>query len=250
MSVWAVANPGDYGMEPKELHNKAPGYGIIRFDKRNRKITMESWQRYVDPRAPGAKPYEDWPIVIDQIDNYGREAVECLPTLNIKGMNDPIVQIIDEFDNDIVYTLRIKSTVFEKPKVFKSGLYTIKVGELGTVNEKVITGIQSISCTIDSTLTVQIGTVSINGRQHTQKPVFRKTTIRWQKYSKQVYLELPKEENYLIDIITANGTTAISRKVKGPGVYLMSIPDLAAGVYLVKTLSKSSSTVRKILAVK
>ena len=248
--LWAVANPGDYGMDPAELHDKAPGYGIVKFDKRGRTITMESWQRYVDPREPGAKPYEDWPIIIDQKDNYGREAVECLPTLDIKGMNDPVVQIIDEYDSEIVYTLRIKGTIFEKPKVFKTGLYTIKVGELGTINEEVVTGIQSISCDIDSTIIVQIGPVSINNKTTDSKAVYGKINVRWQKLSKQVYLELPGEENYLIDIITVNGAIAISRKVRGPGIYLMSIPDLATGMYMIKVLSGGKATVRKIMAVK
>jgi hypothetical protein len=246
--LWAVANPDDYGMDPAELHDKAPGYGIIKFDKKGRTIIMESWQRYVDPRDPGAKPYEDWPIIIDQKDNYGREAVECLPTLDIRGMEDPVVQVIDEFNDEIVYTLRIKGTIFEKPKVFRTGLYTIKVGELGTTDEKVVTGIQSISCSIDTTMTVQIGSVPVNKKS--VKQAFHKVHIKWQKLSGQVYLALPGEDNYLIDIIRANGAIAISRRVKGPGVYLMSIPDLATGMYMVKVLTGNRTTVKKIMAVK
>ncbi len=248
--LWAVANPDDYGMDPADLHDRAPGYGIVKFDKKSRTITMESWQRYVDPREVGAKPYEDWPIVIDQKDNYGREAVECLPTLDIKGMNDPVVQIIDEFDSEIVYTLRIKGTVFEKPKVFKSGLYTIKVGELGTTDEKVVTGIQSISCDIDSTIIVQIGTVSINSKTIKLNTNIKNVSIKWLKLSRQVHLELPADENYLIDIVKANGVIAISRKVKGPGAYSMSIPDLATGMYMVKVFTRGKTTVQKIMAVK
>jgi len=250
ITLWAVANPDDYGMDPAELHDKAPGYSIVRFDKKGRTITMESWQRYVDPREPGAAPYPDWPITISQMDNYGREAVECLPTLDIKGMNDPVVQIIDESDDGIVYTIRIKGMVFVKPKVFESGLYTIKVGELGTSNVKVVTGIQSISCDIDSTMIVEVGNVSINGKTNKSIAAFGKMRIEWQKLSRQVYLELPDDKNYLIDIIRVNGAVAISRKVKGPGIYLMSIPDLSTGLYMIKVYSSGNTIVRKILAVK
>lgn len=61
-------------------------------------------------------------------DNYGRKAVAYLPTLKIKGQTDPVAQVIDESNNEIVYTLRIKGTSY-RPKVFKQGTYTIKVGE-------------------------------------------------------------------------------------------------------------------------
>ncbi len=39
-----------------------------------------------------------------------------------------MVQVIDESNNEVVYTLRILGTSFS-PKVFAKGTYTIKVGE-------------------------------------------------------------------------------------------------------------------------
>ncbi len=50
------------------------------------------------------------------------------PLININGQTNPVVQIIDESGNEIVYTLRIRGNRF-RPKVFKKGSYTIKVGE-------------------------------------------------------------------------------------------------------------------------
>jgi len=45
------------------------------------------------------------------------------------------VQIVDERNDEIVYTLRIKGTRF-RPKVFKVGLYTVRVGEPDTSRMK------------------------------------------------------------------------------------------------------------------
>jgi hypothetical protein len=127
ITLWAVANPS-----PEENHNKlttrAAGFGLVQLDKTTRKITVECWPRNVDITAPDAKPYPGWPITIDQEDNYGRKAVAYLPTLEIIGAEDPVVQVIDEVDNSVVYTLRINGSSF-RPKVFKEGLYTVKVGE-------------------------------------------------------------------------------------------------------------------------
>jgi hypothetical protein len=63
-----------------------------------------------------------------QEDNYGRKAVAYLPTIKVDGMKDPVVQVIDATSDEVVYTIRIKGTSF-RPKVFKAGKYTVKVGE-------------------------------------------------------------------------------------------------------------------------
>ncbi len=129
VTVWAVANPS-----PEENHDKlttrAAGFGVVRFNKKDRTITMECWPRNVDVTDPQAKQYPGWPKTIGQLDNYGRKAAAYLPTLHVTGMEDPVVQVIDEADGRIVYTLRIKGHEF-RPKVFRNGTYTIRVGEQG-----------------------------------------------------------------------------------------------------------------------
>jgi len=129
ITVWAVANP-----TPEENHDKlttrAAGFGVVRFNKQNRTITMECWPRNVDISDPKTKPYPGWPKTISQLDNYGRKAAAYLPMLNVTGMEDPVVQVIDEADGQLVYTLRIKGNRF-RPKVFRKGTYTIKVGQQG-----------------------------------------------------------------------------------------------------------------------
>ena len=45
-------------------------------------------------------------------------------------MTDPVVQVIDESNGEVVYTLRTRGTTF-RPKVFAEGRYSVKVGEQG-----------------------------------------------------------------------------------------------------------------------
>jgi phosphodiesterase/alkaline phosphatase D-like protein len=130
ISVWAATNPEKtVGREPEWLHSKKPGYGIVRFNKTTRKITMECWPRYLDPKDPGTgKQYQGWPRTIDQLDNYGREVVGYLPTIVAPGMPNPVVQVIDEADDEVVYTIRASGRSF-RPMVFKQGTYTVRFGE-------------------------------------------------------------------------------------------------------------------------
>ncbi|MBA7620560.1 hypothetical protein ES703_27911 [subsurface metagenome] len=145
VTVWAATNPGKpTGREPAALHDRMPGYGIVRFNKAERTITIECWPRYADPSNPDERQYPGWPKTISQLDNYGRRAVRYLPTIKVRGMADPVLQVIDEADGEIVYTLRIKGSSF-RPKVFREGVYTLKVGEPGTEKMKTLTGIQSLA---------------------------------------------------------------------------------------------------------
>lgn len=119
---------------PAEGNNMATGYGLVRFKKSTREITMECWPRFVDVTKPDAKQYAGWPVTIQQEDNYGRRGLYWLPELKIEGEADPVVQVIDEAGrgrmDEVVYTLRINGRSF-RPKVFHTGQYTIQVGEHG-----------------------------------------------------------------------------------------------------------------------
>jgi alkaline phosphatase D len=142
LTIHAVANPvenpkpGEFP-EPMELHRKATGYNILRFDKVKRAITLETWPRYADPKT--GRQYPGWPITIEQTDNYGRKAVAWLPTLQCKRQRDPVVQVIEEATGEVIYTLRIKGRTF-RPKVFAPGRYTLHAGE----PRQTLTGIQTV----------------------------------------------------------------------------------------------------------
>ncbi len=155
MTVYAVSNPHAVGIEPTWINHRAPGYGIVRFNRITRKISIANWPRWVDPSQPGAKPYPGWPLTVDQTDNYNRKPAAWLPSIQVSGMENPaVVQVIDESNREIIYTLRIKGTTF-RPAVFKDGLYTLKVGEPGTERLKIFEHLQSAPENIKKTVDVR-----------------------------------------------------------------------------------------------
>jgi len=61
-----------------------------------------------------------------------------------------VVQVIDEADGEVVYTIRIKGNAF-RPKVFREGRYTVKVGDQeGKMKE--IKGIEALPPDVDKDL--------------------------------------------------------------------------------------------------
>ncbi|MCX7915584.1 MAG: hypothetical protein N3A53_04695, partial [Verrucomicrobiae bacterium] len=60
-------------------------------------------------------------------DNDGRIVVGYLPELVVAGAEDPVVQVVNEKDGDILYTRRISGMRF-RPPVYEAGTYTVKIG--------------------------------------------------------------------------------------------------------------------------
>jgi alkaline phosphatase D len=58
-------------------------------------------------------------------------------------MMNPVVQVIDQETNELVYTIRINGTEF-RPMVFKQAKYTIKVGEPGTDKVRTLADVPSL----------------------------------------------------------------------------------------------------------
>ncbi len=80
-------------------------------------------------------------MVLEQTSNYGRQAYGYLPRIEVSGMRDPVIQIVDEGSGEVVYTLRIVGGEFT-PKVFADGSYTAHVGEPGTERMRTLTGLR------------------------------------------------------------------------------------------------------------
>jgi len=154
VTVYAHTNPRKMGKEPARIHDKMPGYGIVRFHKKTRKITIECWPLFANPKDPKTgRQYEGWPRTIDQLDNYARKPAAWLPRIEVTGMENPVVQVIDEADGEVVYTLRIRGTQFQ-PWVFKAGTYTLNVGEQGTKKWKTFKGLRAAAKEQARTLSV------------------------------------------------------------------------------------------------
>ncbi len=153
VTCWAAANPTKEPNGGSMLTTRAAGFGVVRFNRKDREITFECWPRNVDIQAPETRQYPGWPKIIRQADNYNRRAVAYLPSLHINGQTSPVVQIIDESNAEIVYTIRINGTSF-RPRVFREGAYTIKVGEGEEL--KTFRNIESIGLEQDITIEVNL----------------------------------------------------------------------------------------------
>ena len=119
---------------PTRENQNASGYGIVRFDKPNRKVIVECWPRGCDVTDPETQQFPGWPLTFSQSDNYGRKALALLPTINTKGGTDAVIQIIDEYLDEVVYTVRMKGSRTQ-PKVFREAKYTIRVTVDGETKE-------------------------------------------------------------------------------------------------------------------
>lgn len=153
LTMYAVNNPDFKPNDGNKLTTRAAGFGLVKFNKATREITLECWPRNVDITDPDARQYNGWPITVGQEDNYGRKPIAYLPTLQIEGTDDPVVQIIDESNDEIVYTLRINGATF-RPKVFRDGSYTIKIGE--GVNIRTLNNLKSIGLDGDEVIKVSL----------------------------------------------------------------------------------------------
>ncbi len=141
VTVLAVGNPTQVDIEQHELYQRAPGYGIARFNRSTREITAEVWPRWVDPSGPDAAQYPGWPITVTQEEQYDRAAVAWLPTVVVNGMVDPVIQVVDEQRLEVLYTIRMRGDRY-RPRVFRSGgSYTLVVGEPGTVRMRTLEGV-------------------------------------------------------------------------------------------------------------
>jgi hypothetical protein len=130
MTVHAVSNPTAVQVEPAALNQRAPGYGIVTFDRQTRRITIANWPRWVDASQPGAQPYPGWPITIHQLDNGFPKTGWTLETVRTPGLADPVIQVAEQSSGEILYTLRVQGDSFT-PRVFRDGVYTVRVLEPG-----------------------------------------------------------------------------------------------------------------------
>ena len=131
MTIYAHTNPAPTTREPVELHERMPGFGIVRFNKDKRTITMECWPRMTDPTGPASRQYPGWPLTIRDADNDGREVTGYLPELVLDDVVDPVVELIDEQQGESIYMIRISGNRV-RPKVYRDGVYTIRIHDTKT----------------------------------------------------------------------------------------------------------------------
>lgn len=116
------------------VHAKTSGLGVVRFNKARRQITIACWPYLADVTKPGTQ-MPGWPVTINVLANYARKAVAYLPALTVTGANNPVVQVLDEAGQEVIYSLRVPVTGF-RPPVFALGKYTLRVTEPETGKAK------------------------------------------------------------------------------------------------------------------
>ncbi len=137
---------------PAEGNYRAAGYGLVRFNKTTRAITMECWPRFVDVAKPDAQQFPGWPITVNQFDNYGRKPHGYLPTIKVNKPN-PIVQVVREATGQVVYTVRAKGDTLNL-KVFMRGKYTVNFIDGDEVTA--LEGLQPTKKPGEKTVTVEL----------------------------------------------------------------------------------------------
>ena len=123
ISMLAYANPADI----RDERQRGDGYGLVRFDKRAQRITLECWPRFADAKAGDKAQFPGWPITVSMADNDGRKPVAWLPEISFEGATNPVVQVIEEKSGDILYTVRVQGDHFQ-PHVYAPGKYTVRAG--------------------------------------------------------------------------------------------------------------------------
>jgi hypothetical protein len=118
--------------------DKAAGFGVVRFDKDQRTVTVECWPLLNDPMEGGA---QTWPVSVAQLDSYGAKQAGLLPKLEVSGSDKPIVQVVSEKDGEVVYTLRAPESTWQ-PFVFEAGKYTVRVSDPESGRSAELTGLE------------------------------------------------------------------------------------------------------------
>ena len=123
ISMLAYANPPNV----QDERQRGDGYGLAKFNKKQRTVTFECWPRFASVRDGNKAQFPGWPVTVNMDDNDGRKPTGWLPELIVSGAKHPVVQVIEEPTGEVLYTVRTVGTRF-RPPVYSAGPFTLKVG--------------------------------------------------------------------------------------------------------------------------
>ncbi len=121
--MMAYANPEN----PADEKLRSDGFGVARFDKRNRTVTFECWPRFASVDQGPSAQFPGWPVTVAMRDNDGRQVVGHLPDLVFPAGIRPVVQVCDESSGEILYTVRAAGNRIAPP-VYSAGPFTVRTG--------------------------------------------------------------------------------------------------------------------------
>jgi len=148
ISMMAYANPEDIADEKR----RGDGYGLVRFQKRSDEVTFECWPRFRNATEGRSAQFTGWPITIQRCDNDGRRVTGWLPQLVFTPNLHPVIQVIEENTNEVLYTARARENRFQ-PRVYSSGKFTVRIG-IDTPTALTISGLEPKSQSDAGTLNV------------------------------------------------------------------------------------------------
>ncbi|GLR17078.1 alkaline phosphatase D family protein [Portibacter lacus] len=135
ITVHGVTNPFNQHKEPAILYNRSNGYGMVTFNKKERTIKSECFQRFQDPLSDEGQ-YPDWPITVTQEDNYLSKATILLPEISVNSKSLPVLKVYKQ-DGTLLYVMKMPSQNYQ-PRVFEKGKYSIvlELAENSNVSKK------------------------------------------------------------------------------------------------------------------
>ena len=123
ITMHAYANPEDRSNELK----RADGFGVARFNKKNRTVKFECWPRFSKVSEGDKAQFPGWPVTFNMSQNDGRSIKGWLPKLHFSKPN-PVVQVINDKTKEVIYTLRVKGKSYQ-PKVYSMDPHSVRVGK-------------------------------------------------------------------------------------------------------------------------
>jgi hypothetical protein len=124
MTVHALANPQQFGVAPHALNERAPGFGLVIFDKKSRTIRLENYPRWADLSRGPDQMYPGWPITIHQMDN-GLNGAKW--ELRLPSKTAGLVRVMTPDREEPVLTWP-PGKALDRIPIWRPGLYNITIG--------------------------------------------------------------------------------------------------------------------------
>jgi len=118
----------------KAVYSAASGTGYIEINPALRQITYNRIATNSSATAKAGAPLAGWPITCMHNVSYDREHVGYLPPVEIMGKPNALIQVIDENNGKLIYSLRSSGTAF-LPRVFQVGHYSMNIGEPESITQ-------------------------------------------------------------------------------------------------------------------
>lgn len=112
--------------DTSNLSGMVPGFGIVRFNTRDQKISISVWPAEGDHQ--NTQPFSGWPVDLSVQENYIDNPRSHLPEIIAKGLGtQPVYKLYHYNQPGLIYARRARDTVF-RPPVIDESIFTLVVG--------------------------------------------------------------------------------------------------------------------------